>query len=431
MKPINILYLNSHDTGRYIQPHGHAVPTPRLARLAGEGVLFTNAFCAAPTCSPSRAALLTGQWSHSCSKLGLSHRGFPLAHPERHLAKALRAAGYRTAVFGSHHEEADAAAIGYELVSAERRNRAADIVPPAVEFLRAAPGQPFFLAVGFGETHRDFPEPGPEDDPRWCLPPPTVPSTPETRRDFAAFRTSARMLDSGVGAVLDALERAGLAERTLVLMTTDHGIAFPGHKCTLTDGGIGVLLILRGPSGFSGGRALDGLVSQIDLFPTICELTGIEKPDWLQGRSVLPLVRGEAAEVNEEVFAEVTYHAAYEPMRAVRTRRWKYIRRFGGRTGPVLANVDDSPSKDVLLAAGWAGRPVAEEQLHDLIFDPQESRNLAAELDSRPVLEEMRGRLDRWMRATGDPLLAGPVPAPVGAVANSPDALSPNEPTAD
>ena len=87
---MNIIYLHSHDTGRYLQPYGHAVPAPNLQRLAEEGVLFRRAFSAAPTCSPSRACLLTGQSAHSCGQLGLANRDFFLQHPERHLANFLQ-----------------------------------------------------------------------------------------------------------------------------------------------------------------------------------------------------------------------------------------------------------------------------------------------------------------------------------------------------
>jgi len=255
-----------------------------------------------------------------------------------------------------------------------------------------------------------------------------MPDTPQTRRDMAAFKASARVLDQGIGLVLDGLDANSLAEDTLVICTTDHGIAFPGMKCTLTDGGIGVMLIMRGPGGFAGGRVCDALVSHVDLFPTICDLLDIERPAWLQGQSMLPLVRGEVEQINAEIFAEVTYHAAYEPQRAVRTRRWKYIRRFEQRQGPVLPNCDDSPSKDVWLQHGWRDRPPALEQLYDLIFDPHEAHNLAGDPTMAGVLDDMRGRLDRWMHETDDPLLRGMVPAPPGAMANDPDGLSPREP---
>jgi arylsulfatase A-like enzyme len=200
------------------------------------------------------------------------------------------------------------------------------------------------------------------------------------------------------------------------------------------------MLIIRGPGGFggaprsvdgagSGGRICDALVSHIDLFPTICDLLQIEHPSWLQGKSMLPLLRGEAEQIHHEIFAEVTYHAAYEPQRAVRTPRWKYIRRFQDRPGPVLPNCDDSPSKDVWLWHGWQNRPPAVEQLYDLIFDPNEAHNLAEQPSMAMVLNEMRDRLARWMHATHDPLLRGPVPAPPGARVNDPDGLSPAETT--
>jgi len=423
----NILYLHSHDTGRYIQPYGYDIPTPNLQALAEEGVLFRQAFNAAPTCSPSRACLLTGQSAHSSGMIGLAHRGFALADYSQHIAHTLRGAGYTSTLIGVQHVAADRSIIGYDRCVDTASTHARDVVPAAIQFLSAKPQQPFFLDVGFSETHREFIEPGPADDSRYLRPPAPLPDTPETRHDMACFRATARVLDQGMGAVLQALADHDLAENTLVICTTDHGIAFPGMKCNLTDHGLGVMLIMRGPGGFAGGKVVDGLVSHIDLFPTICELLGIERPAWLQGRSVLPLVRGEAAEVNEAIYADVTYHAAYEPQRCVRTQRWKYIRRFGDRETPVLPNCDDSPSKDVWLRADWRERTIAREQLYDLWFDPNEAHNLADDPEQAAVLREMRQRLERWMRETDDPLLRGPVPAPHGARVNDPDGLSPRE----
>jgi arylsulfatase A-like enzyme len=421
----NVLYLHSHDSGRYVQPYGHSIRTPNIQSLAEHGVLFRNAFCAAPTCSPSRAALLTGQSPHSSGMLGLAHRGFSLADPRQHLLHTLRGAGYRSALIGVQHVAKTADPLGYDEVVPVETHGAADVAPVAARFLRSAPQAPFFLSVGFAETHREYPAPGPHDDPRYCLPPAPLPDTPETRRDVAAYCASARVLDQGVGAVLEALDFSGLSDDTLVICTTDHGIAFPRMKCNLTDDGIGVMLIIRGPGGFTGGRVSDAMVSHIDIFPTLCELACLEPPDWLQGRSIMPLIRGELEQINDQVFAEVTYHAAYEPQRAVRTRRYKYIRRFGGRTTPVLPNCDDGPSKDLWLRQGWAERPMAPEQLYDLAFDPHETDNRLADPDYADVLAEMRTRLVRWMEATTDPLLAGPVSAPAGAYVNDPDGLSP------
>ncbi len=224
----NILYLHSHDSGRYVQPYGHAVPTPNLQHLAEEGVLFRQAFNAAPTCSPSRAGLLTGQAPHSCGQFGLVNRGFELRDRHKHLAQTLRAAGYTTALAGVHHVVRDPLTVGYDRWLRGDAREASSIADQAIAYLAEPREQPFFLAVGLIETHRGFPEPGPLEDVRYTLPPAPLPNTPQTRRDMAAYKASARIMDETMGAVLDALEENGLAENTLVICTTDHGIAFPG-----------------------------------------------------------------------------------------------------------------------------------------------------------------------------------------------------------
>ncbi|HET8949301.1 MAG TPA: sulfatase, partial [Solirubrobacteraceae bacterium] len=428
VKKPNILYLHSHDTGRFIQPYGHQVPTPNIQRLADQGLLFRKAFCAAPTCSGSRSALLTGEYPHANGMMGLAHRGFALYDYSHHIVHTLREAGYWSGLIGEQHLSRDPSVLGYDHVIESDTNHVDYVAPAAVDLIAQAPPEPFFLSVGFFETHREYFEPTSVRDALYSLPPDNLPDTPETRRDMASYKASARSLDQGVGSVLNALDEHDLADDTLVILTTDHGLAFPGAKGTLYDRGIGVLLIMRGPGGAHGGRVSNALVSHVDIFPTICELAGIEPPARLQGRSLLPVMRREVEDVNDAVFAELTYHAAYEPVRAVRTERWKYIRRFGDRLRPVLPNVDDSPTKDLLIAEGWADVELPQEALHDLRFDPVEAHNLIDAPRCAEVAEEMRARLDEWMRATEDPLLDGPVPAPEGAELNDPDQISPAEP---
>jgi N-sulfoglucosamine sulfohydrolase len=425
----NILYIHSHDTGRYVQPYGHAIQTPNIQRLAEQGILFRKAFCVAPTCSPSRAGLLTGQYAHCNGMLGLAHRGFSLNDYNQHLVHTLRKAGYYSVLIGEEHLSKDPKDSGYDLVSKLEGHQADKVAPAAIELLNHDLPQPFFLSVGFFETHRDFLKPSSIDDIKYSLPPAPLPDTYETRRDMAGFKASALALDHGIGAVLEALDLKGLSDNTLVICTTDHGIAFPRMKCNLTDHGIGVMLIMRGPGGFTGGKVFEALVSHIDLFPTICDLLHIDHPSWLQGRSIMPLMQGETEEIHDALFAEVTFHAAYEPQRAVRTQRWKYIRRFDHHLGPVLPNCDDSPSKQVLMQYGWEKQSRPLEQLYDLIFDPNEACNLVYDQSVGPILEELRERLDDWMRATGDPLLYGPVSAPHGAELNDPDDMSASSPT--
>jgi len=434
----NILYLHSHDTGRYIQPYGHTVATPRLQRFAEEGVLYRQAFCAAPTCSASRAALLTGMYPHSNGMLGLAHRGARLTDYRWHLANFLRSHGYATALSGVQHEAAGAwtKELGYEVLN--HSLDAGEISRQAAAFLQRPHDRPFFLSCGFFLTHRTGTgvqwhndAASPVGDPRYVRVPAPLPDTPEIRRDFADFAVSAGRLDAAMGTVLDALDQAGLAGNTLVIVTTDHGIAFPLMKCNLTDHGTGVMLMLRGPAfakatagkpgGFVGGKVVDALVSHVDLFSTICEVAGLTPPPWLQG---VPL-----SQQRDEVFAEVNWHAALEPMRSVRTARYKYIRRYAPRPGPVLPNCDDSVSKNEFRATGWDTQPLPAEALYDLAFDPNESCNRAGDPQCAAVMQEMRARLDRWMRETHDPLLTGKLDPWPGMVVNPVDDESPQGPT--
>jgi arylsulfatase A-like enzyme len=189
------------------------------------------------------------------------------------------------------------------------------------------------------------------------------------------------------------------------------------------------MLILRGPEPFHGGRVIDALVSHIDVYPTVCEYLEIPRPEFLQGVSLLPLLRGEVTDARDEIFAGSTWHAAYEPQRAVRTARYKYIRRWGDRRIPVLPNTDDGPSKDLLLRNGWAEREIPPEQLYDVFFDPNEADNLLGDPAHADVLADLRGRLERWMRETDDPLLAGHVDPPSGVEINQPDQRSSSDPT--
>ncbi len=425
----NVIYLHSHDTGRYVSPYGFKMPTPHMQQFAEAGVVFRQAYNAAPTCSPSRAALLTGSSPHSCGQLGLTNRGFNIRDPHKHLCHTLKQAGYHTALFGVTHLHQDVDLLGYDQrarFEVENRYTTEASVSQVVDFLGQDHTAPFFASIGFFETHRVFPEPDPAILQAGVAPPAPLPDTPGTRRDMAAYATMVRKLDDHYGRILQALENTGLAKNTLVIMTTDHGLASPRMKCCLTDHGMGVLLMLRGP-GFEGGRTVDGLVSQIDLFPTLCDYLEIPRPDWLEGRSLLPLVDGSQTEVNEEIFAEVTYHAAHEPKRAVRTPRYKYIRRYDTEDTPPMANIDASESKDVMLEYGLRERPADKIQLYDLIWDPHEMHNLASDPDCQAVLTDLSGRLDAWMARTADPLLQGAVPAPAGAYLNPHAHLHPHE----
>ena len=429
---MNLLYLHTHDMGRYNAIYGHNIPTPNMLRAARECVVFRNAHSACPTCSPSRAAMLTGQLPHNNGMMGLAHRGFALRDPAQHLAQFLGRNGLETALCGVQHEAADVSTLGYGQVLAQGAHSDAERAEAAVRFLqeRKPGGAPFFLSVGFSQSHRPYPAHS-DIDPDFVRVPPCLPDTAKTRADMADYMTGVREVDRCMGLVLDALRDAGLWQETILLLTTDHGIAFPHMKCNLYDEGTGVTLCLKPAGDWCAPRVLDALVSQLDVFPTLCDLLRLEKPGYLQGTSLLPLLLGEKEEVRGELMTEVTYHAAYEPLRALRTKRWKYIRRFDARfCRPVLPNIDASPSKDLLVAAGFGEKLRPAEELYDLVLDPSERCNLAGQETAEPVRREMAERLRAAMAATDDPLLEAPfgrVAAPRGARSNLRSDLEPNE----
>ncbi|WP_321474097.1 sulfatase-like hydrolase/transferase [uncultured Paludibaculum sp.] len=193
------------------------MPTPNPRKFAEGGVLFRRAFSAAPTCSPSWAALLTGQTAHGRRMVGLAHRGFRLADPKRHLASFLQSQGYLTALRNVQHEAPaeEIAGLGYSEILRPPKNTGPEAARKAVEFLNTAPKQAFFLSCGFLETHREYPVAGPKEDPRYMQPPAILPDVPQVRQDMANFKAAARVLDDSMGAVFQALARNGLEENTL------------------------------------------------------------------------------------------------------------------------------------------------------------------------------------------------------------------------
>jgi arylsulfatase A-like enzyme len=353
-----------------------------------------------------------------------------------HLVRFLGRNGVETALCGQQHEAHPPTddsvvhgTLGYDVVP-EDPGPADDFVAPhelaesdyakaraAAEYVREDHDDPFFLSVGLDRPHRPFPT-DPEDlvvDPNSVQPPGPIPDVPAARRDMAGYITAARYVDDCVGHVYDALEAAGMLEDTVFLFTTDHGIQFKDGIADLFESGIGVSLIGRFPDG-PRGDATDALVSQIDLFPTLCSYFDLEVPEYVDGVSMCPLIRGETDSIRSEAYSELTYHAAYEPKRCVRTDRYKYIRRFDESfTTYVLPNIDESPTKQFLLEHGLGKRERPREALYDLYHDPNERDNLVDDPAFADVYDDLAGRLRDWMQATEDPLLQGPVPKPEGA----------------
>ena len=198
--------------------------------------------------------------------------------------------------------------------------------------------------------------------------------------------------------MLHGLDEAGLADDTLVVLTTDHGLPFPGAKGTLSDRGLGVMLIIRGPGGFYGGHVTDALTSNVDIYPTLLELAGQRSLRHMHGRSLLPLVRKRTTAVRDELFAELTYHAAYDPQRAIRTDRHKLIRHFGDRLEPGFQR--RRLAVEVLAGRGRMG----EQSRRCASLRPdhgpgRDTRNLA----DVPKLAGVRDQLDHRLEDDGRP----------------------------
>ncbi|NBD37109.1 MAG: sulfatase-like hydrolase/transferase [Verrucomicrobia bacterium] len=439
---MNVVFLHAHDAGKYAEPYGFPFDNPNLMAFAREGVLFRKAFAVSPTCGPSRAAMMTGQYPHQNGVVGLpGQQGWRIDDYGKHLARRLGEAGYETVLAGVQHEveHADISPLGYERMldtEAPAREKAGEFYPETIDkveaFLatrkRLGDGRPFFLSIGIDEPHRDnIPRPelnlhGASDrfsktrhyDPekldwRYTAPPPWLPDLPELRKDMESFREGVKLMDEYMGRVLYALEHAGLDDETLVVVTSDHGIEFPGGKKTLRDQGNQVMLILRGPSGgpIRGGKVVEPMVTHLDLYPTLCELLGLEAPHRLEGRSLLPLIEGRAASLHEATFSEQTYHGELEPLRAVRTERYKYVRRHL-EDGPRMRH--DGPATAAMEAAGWYGRETGREELFDLYLDPWEACNRIHDPALAKVRDALRTRLDEWMEATDDFFPSGAFP---------------------
>jgi arylsulfatase A-like enzyme len=414
--PPNVVYVSSHDMGQHVGPYGADVATPALSRLADEGVRFANHFCTAAQCSPSRASALTGKYPHNHGLMGLTNMGWRLNAGERTLPEYLSAAGYRTVLAGLQHVAETPADLGYDAAytDAVRAREVTDRVLEEVDDLFGAP-DPTFLAVGYYESHRPFDADGRYDPtpPGEVDPLPYLPDHPDVREDVGEMEGLIRAADRQLGRLLDGLADAGHLAETLVVFTTDHGVPFPRAKGTCFDPGIESSLLLRLPDRLPAGETVESFAVNVDVLPTVLDLVGLEVPAGLDGRSLLPVVEGEAGAGRDRVFTEMTWHDRYNPMRSVRTERYKYVKNFWELDGVYMpADVFDSKSGAVVCRE-FLGSWRDEEQLFDLRADPHERENVADDPDYADVLADLREAVATRMRRDHDPLLKGPVDRPV------------------
>lgn len=435
----NIFYIHTHDSGRMLSPYGYALPSPEIDKFADSASVFRNCHSASPTCSPSRSALLTGMPPHTNGMCGLAHRGWHLNDYSEHLVHRLKKHGYETILCGIQHVAPKDEMIGYDKIIGSRSYsmgktelsmEAFDIANTdslIEEIEKGNMHAPFFVSMGWYNTHREFPPIADDINPDKLLVPSVLPDCKQTREDLAGYATSLKIVDNCFGKLIDTLKKQNLYDDSLVIFTTDHGPAFPKMKGTLYDTGTGVFLMIKMPNQ-KEPLVLDQLVTHYDILPTILEVLNLEKDPKLVGKSLVPILNGEHCEIHDEIFTESSFHAAYEPKRAIRTKRWKYIVHFDPDSTPVICNIDPSISKDLLLSYGLQSRAIDRVQLFDLYLDPQERENLAGKDEFKDIESELKDKLLAWMKQTEDPLLDNwQMPYSKDAIINKRTCISPRE----
>jgi len=432
----NVLLIVADDQGRDLGVYGNPIlQTPNLDALAARGTLFTNAFATVSSCSPSRSVLYTGLYSHSNGMYGLAHdvHNQHLLPSVRTLPQYLKAAGYRTGLVGKKHILPESALPFDEELAPERPgNRdVAFMAEEARKFISRSAGKPFLLIVGYSDPHRAPQNFGNTQawpdvaratyDPAKVVVPAHLPDLPQVREDLAQYYESVSRLDSGVGLLLNVLRDTKHDADTLVIYLSDNGRAFPGAKTTLYDEGIHLPLIVASPAQSKRGIRNNAMVSWVDITPTILDWAHASAPleQRLAGRTILPILEQTDPPGWDRVFASHSFHEIqqYYPMRALRTREYKYILNIAAPLEfPIAGDIASSPSWQAIVARPGVGlgtrtmqaflhRPA--EELYDLRQDPSEVRNLADDPAHRAVLERMRKELAKFRAATHDPWLPG------------------------
>lgn len=431
----NLLIVIADNWGVHAGAYGtKAVKTPHFDRLAAEGVLFQNAFCPVPSCTPTRSAILTGQAAHrledAANLWSRLWKKFPV-YPEL-LEHSGYSIGYTGKGWGPGPDEA----------GGRTRHPFGEKFKDLAAFLDQVPeGRPFHFWLGDISTGRqkiraltDQPLP---IDPADVDVPPEFPDVPEIRKDIAAYYTAVGKYDDALGDALRLLEARGLIANTIVVAASDNGWQFPRGLANCYDSGCHVPLAIRWCSGAPdagriapAGTRAEPFVELADLAPSLLEIAGAPIPATMTARSLLPILRGDPAPDRDAAFLERERHANVRrgdlgfPCRAIRTRDFLYIRNlrpdrwpagdpeFYWSVGP-FGDIDDSPTKRWmmehrddpahcdLIALSLGKRPA--EELYDLKSDPAQVRNLAADPACANVKQRLAARLDQWMRDTADP----------------------------
>jgi N-sulfoglucosamine sulfohydrolase len=424
-QPLNILWISCEDMSPRLGCYGDlTVPTPNIDRLAREGVRFTNAFCTAGVCAPSRNAIITGMYQTTTgghnmrtlmNTLAPEGSGIPKAYSivpppnVRAFPEYLRAANYYTSNNDKADYQFDAPPTVWDEVSnkAHWRNRP-----------KTSQDKPFFAVFNSVITHEsqvwtraDRPL---RVDPATITVPPIYPDTKTVRQDMARFYTNISEMDDVVGDLLKQLEDDGLLDKTIIFFWSDHGDGLPYVKREITDRGLRVPLIVRFPDGKLKGTTRQDLVSMIDLAPTVLSLTNIRPPAHMQGQAFLGKYASKTPR-NYVFAARDRIDSEYDRVRSVHDGRYQYVRNFRPELPPYM-DIEyrkQQPMMKEMLELRDAGKLNAvqmqwfrpnkpAEELYDVKSDPYQLTNLIDQPQLGMHLKQLRVQMDNWLIETKD-----------------------------
>jgi len=449
----NILFCISDDQSwAHMGANGDpVVKTPAFDRVANEGLRFINSFCDAPTCGPSRSAILTGQhiwrleeaaniWSTLPAKFAtyteeLQKAGYKIGSTGKAWGPGRLEPGGRT------ENPAGPIYSGRTLEPPFRGIRNTDYAGNFEDFLsEVSDDQSFCFWLGTSEPHRFYQDGAGKltgKDPSKVIVPPIFPDNDIVRSDILDYYVEIEHFDSMVARVIATLEERGLLDNTIVVVTSDHGMPFPRGKATLYDDGSRVPLAIRWAEGIkNAGRVVHAPVNLSDLAPTFLEAAGLKGPDMMTGRSMLDLFADNATVERNAAFIGFERHSGARaggkgyPSRAIRTEDYMYIYNFepdrwpAGSPDPAVCNrlipfgeYDSSPTKTYLMEHRYEhgvahlaelafGKHPAEE-LYEIKSDPHQMKNLAGSINHLTIQDSMRRQLFDHLTETKDPRVVG------------------------
>ncbi len=449
----NILFCISDDqsyahTGANGDP---VVQTPAFDRIAREGLRFVHAFCNAPTCGPSRSAIVTGQAIWRLEEAGNIHSTLPakFATYTGRLQKAGYAVGYtgkgwgpgRLEAGGRTENPAGAPFMKRKLKPPFKSMRNTDYAGNFQDFQeQVSDDQPFCFWLGTSEPHRGY-ELGAGKktgkDPAKAVVPPIFPDNEIVRNDILDYLVEIETFDQQVARAIKTLEETGQLDNTIVVVTSDHGMPFPRGKASLYDAGSHVPLAIRWPNGIKqAGHEIRSFVNLSDLAPTFLEAAGLKPPAMMSAHSLMDIFSGQETRSRPAAFIAMERHDGCRkggkgyPCRAIRTEDYLYIYNFeptrwpsGSPDASVCARalpygeIDSSPTKTFMMEhrnehgvarlaeLAFGLRPA--EELYDLRKDPHQMVNIAGAVTVVGVQASMRKRLFDHLKETKDPRVVG------------------------